>query len=87
MNERAAIFLSALAGAAVGSLAGYLFLTDGGRRLRAEWEPKLAEVLRNAAAVRNTVEQANVAASEGWRAVANAAQAPRWTGAGQHAPF
>jgi gas vesicle protein len=87
MNERAAIFLGALAGAAAGSLAGYLFLTEGGRRLRAEWQPRLDDVLRNAAALRDTVERAGMAASEGWRTGSDDAQASRWSRGEQHAPF
>ena len=87
MNERAAVFVGAIVGAAAGSLAGYLFLTEGGRRLRAEWQPRLEDVLRNAAALRDTVERAGVVASEGWREASDAARAPRSSGAGQHAPF
>jgi gas vesicle protein len=87
MNERAAIILGAMVGAAAGSLAGYLFLTEGGRRLRAEWQPRLEDVLRNAAALRDTVERAGAVASEGWRTASDTAQAPRWSGEGQHAPF
>jgi hypothetical protein len=87
MTGRAAVFLGAVAGAAVGSLAGYLFLTEGGRRLRADWEPKLEEVLRNASALRDTVERATVAASDGWRAVSDTARAPGWSEAGTRAPF
>jgi gas vesicle protein len=87
MNERAAILFGAMAGAAAGSLAGYLFLTERGRRLRAEWQPTLEDVLRNAAALRDTVERAGVVASAGWREASDAAQAPRRSGAGQHAPF
>ena len=87
MTERAAIVLSALAGAAIGSLAGYLFLTEGGRRLRAEWEPALEGMLRNAAALRNTVERAGVAASEGWASAGEDSQEPRWPDGGQPAPF
>jgi hypothetical protein len=87
MNERAAISLGALAGAVIGGLAGYLFLTESGRRLRAEWEPTLEEVFRNAAALRNTVERASVAATEGWRTVSEAAPSSGWSGSAQNAPF
>jgi gas vesicle protein len=37
--------LSALAGAVVGGCVGYLFLTDAGRELREDLEPKLAGLL------------------------------------------
>lgn len=42
MNDRTSILLSALAGAVIGGCAGYLFLTDEGRRLREDLEPRLA---------------------------------------------
>jgi hypothetical protein len=87
MTDRAAIFVGAIAGAAAGSLAGYLWMTEGGRRLRAEWQPRLEDVLRNAAALRDTVERAGAVASEGWRTASDAAQAPRWSGEGRNAPF
>ena len=87
MNERAAIVFGAVLGAAAGSLAGYLFLTEGGRRLRAEWQPRFEDVLRNAAALRDTVERAGVMAGEGWREATDDTRAARPSGAGQHAPF
>jgi gas vesicle protein len=88
MNERGTIFLGAAFGAALGGLTGYLFLTERGRQLRSELEPKLDDVLRNVAALRDTVERARMAASEGWRAISDAAaEGTRWSDTEQRAPF
>ena len=45
MNDQTSILLSALVGAVVGGCAGYLFLTEEGRRLREDLEPKLADLV------------------------------------------
>lgn len=88
MKERAAVVLGAAVGAAIGGLAGYIFLTERGRVLRDELEPRLDDLLRNVSAVRDTVERARAAAGEGWRAVSDAADGgTRWSGAEQGAPF
>jgi gas vesicle protein len=82
VNERSAIVLSALAGAALGGLAGFLFLTDRGRQLRKDLEPRFDEFARELANLQGTVARARSAAAEGWRMVAEAGAepAPRdWT--------
>lgn len=45
MSDRTSILLGALAGAVVGSAAGYLFFTEEGRRLREDMEPKLRDLM------------------------------------------
>lgn len=45
MSDRTSILLGALAGAVVGSAAGYLFFTEEGRRLREDLEPKLMDLM------------------------------------------
>jgi gas vesicle protein len=88
MKERSMIILGALAGAAVGSAVGYLFLTERGRRLRQEFEPKLDDLLQDVARLRDTVDRARTAASEGWRAISDvAAQRTNWSDTEQTAPF
>jgi len=88
MNERTAVFFGAALGAAAGALAGYLFLTERGRRVREELEPRLEGLLRDAGRLRETVERARDAASEGWRAVSDVtAEGARWPETDQQAPF
>ncbi|MCR4373624.1 MAG: YtxH domain-containing protein [Acidobacteria bacterium] len=58
MNDRTSILLSALAGAVIGGCAGYLFLTDEGRRLREDLEPKLAGLADEIERARSMVKDA-----------------------------
>jgi gas vesicle protein len=63
------LLLSALAGAAVGAAAGYLYLTEGGRRMRDQIEPKLDDAMREMSRLRGTVAKVQSVASEGWRSL------------------
>jgi len=45
VNERTAICLGAIAGAVVGGALGFLYLTDRGRRLRDDLEPKVSDLI------------------------------------------
>lgn len=58
MNERSAIVFGALAGAVLGGAAAFLFLTERGRRLREDLEPRLQEVVNEFQRVRLTLDQA-----------------------------
>jgi len=80
MRERTGILVGLLAGAAVGGVAGYLYLTDGGRRLRGQLEPKMDELVAHAVRLRESAARVNEAAQEGFEALRVAAQgqtAPR----------
>lgn len=59
MNDRTSILLSALAGAVVGGCVGYLFLTEGGRRLREDLEPKLEDLVAEFQRARSAVKNAS----------------------------
>jgi hypothetical protein len=54
-------------GAVLGGLAGYLFLTERGRALRAQLEPALDEAMRELSSLRHTLTKAGDVAGEGWR--------------------
>jgi len=69
VTEGSRVFLSALAGAMVGAAAGYLYLTDGGRRVRSQVEPKLDDAVREMRRLRGTAVKVQAAASEGWRSL------------------
>jgi hypothetical protein len=45
-------------GATLGALAGYLYFTKGGRRLRRQLEPVVLDVLEDAKGVRQTAAEA-----------------------------
>ena len=69
MTEGSRVFLSALAGAVVGAAAGYLYLTDGGRRVRSQIEPKLDDAVQEMRRLKGTAAKVQSAASEGWRSL------------------
>ena len=89
MNERTVIICSGLIGAAFGALAGYLFLTESGRRLRRDLEPQLDDLARDFVALQDTVARATDAAHQGWRAIneATAGRRQGWTDTEQAAPY
>jgi len=69
VTDRARILVGVVAGAAVGALAGYLLLTERGRRLRREFEPDLDELLDEIERLGGTVGRARSVVSDAWRAV------------------
>jgi hypothetical protein len=54
-------------GAVLGGLAGYLFFTEDGRRLRRSLEPAIEDVARELNSFRHTLQKAALVASEGWK--------------------
>ena len=86
MQDRARVLMSACLGALIGGVAGYLFLTDDGRRLRERLEPGMDDLLREMRHLRSAAEKARMAAVEGVmtfselrRSVAPKAETP-WSG-------
>ena len=69
MEERSRVLLATVMGAVAGGVWGWLYLTEGGRRVRSQIEPKLDDFVRELASVRGTVEKARTAANEGWRSL------------------
>jgi hypothetical protein len=63
------VLTAGLAGACIGALLGYLYLTAGGRRLRDQIEPRLDEALREVARLRQAITKAQAVAAEGWRSL------------------
>jgi len=90
-NSRAVA--AAIVGAVVGGLAGYLFFTDEGRRLRRQLEPALDDFARELNSFRATVNKAAGVASEGWKLLNEAmgdggqSEQPRYPSARQTSPF
>lgn len=81
MRERTGILIGLVTGAALGAVAGYLFLTEEGRRFRERIEPELEHLVDEMGRLRETATRASAAAAEGWRAVGEAARtrpAARW---------
>jgi gas vesicle protein len=84
---------AAIVGAVVGGVAGYLFLTDDGRRLRRQLEPALEDFARELNSFRSTIAKAAGVANEGWQllneAMGESGQATqsRYPSARQTSPF
>ena len=66
MTDSARTMAAAAAGAAIGGLAGFLFLTDRGRWVRGQIGPALEGLSRDLDQFRTTVAKAAGAATEGW---------------------
>lgn len=69
MDERSRVLMATMLGAVVGGVWGWLYLTENGRRVRHQIEPKLDDFLNELTRVRGTVEKARTAANEGWRSL------------------
>jgi hypothetical protein len=81
VDDRSRVLLATCLGAVAGGVWGWLYLTENGRRVRNQIDPKLDDFMHELARLRGTVEKARTAANEGWRSlgeVAGAAQG-RWT--------
>jgi gas vesicle protein len=76
MRDRTALLLGLVSGAVVGGAAGWLFLTDDGRRLRQDLRPRLDDLAERALQLRDTAMRAQRAANEGWRALQKVAARP-----------
>jgi gas vesicle protein len=64
-NSRAVA--ATIVGAVIGGMAGYLFFTEQGRRLRRSLEPALEDLARELNSFRATVQKAAGVANEGWK--------------------
>jgi len=82
VDDRSRVLTATMLGAIAGGVWGWLYLTEGGRRVRSQIEPKLDDFMRELHNVRGTVEKAKTAANEGWRSLSEMAGNPapgRWT--------
>jgi hypothetical protein len=84
VNDQSRIALAAFVGALAGGVAGYLFLTEDGRRVRERLGPGMADLAQEVQRLRGAVGSARVAACEGWAAVEDLRRAmpdtrDRWT--------
>lgn len=77
MDERSRVLMSSLIGAVVGGAWGWLYMTDHGRRVRNQIEPKLDDFINEITRARHTVDKARSAANEGWRSLSDMAGGTR----------
>jgi len=69
VDERSKVLMSTLLGAVAGGVYGWLYMTDQGRRVRDQIEPKLDDFMSELTRMKGTVEKARSAANEGWRSL------------------
>ena len=69
MDERSRVLMATVLGAVAGGVYGWLYMTEQGKRVRDQIEPKLEDFMRELTHVRGTVEKARTAANEGWRSL------------------
>lgn len=69
MDERSRVLMATFMGAVIGGTWGWLYLTESGRRVRDQIEPKLDDFMHELVRMRGTVEKARTAAHEGWRSL------------------
>jgi gas vesicle protein len=67
VDDRGRIAMAIGLGALVGGVAGYLLLTERGRQMRDELEPRLNDVMGEIDKLRQTFESTRTAVAEGWR--------------------
>ena len=69
MDERSRVLMATFMGAVIGGVWGWLYMTENGRRVRDQIEPKLDDFVNELTRMRGTVEKARSAANEGWRSL------------------
>jgi hypothetical protein len=81
VDERSRVLMATFMGAVIGGVWGWLYLTENGRRIRDQIEPKLDDFIGEISRVRGTVEKARNAANEGWRSLSEltGASQGRWS--------
>jgi hypothetical protein len=82
VDERSKVLMTTFMGAVIGGVWGWLYMTESGRRVRDQIEPKLDDFLGELTRVRGTVEKARSAANEGWRSInemAGSTSGGRWS--------
>jgi hypothetical protein len=81
VDERSRVLMATCVGAVIGGVWGWLYLTESGRNVREQIEPKLDDLINEMGRVRGTVEKARSAANEGWRSLSEitGGQGGRWS--------
>jgi hypothetical protein len=69
VDERSRVLAASVIGAVAGGVWGWLYMTENGRRVRDQIEPKLDDFVNEIGRIRGTVEKARNAASEGLRSL------------------
>ena len=73
MRDRTAVLIGLVAGAVAGGVAGWLWLTDDGRRVRARLEPRLQALASQAMALSSSARRLQAAARQSGQAARDVA--------------
>jgi len=73
VRDRTAVLIGLAAGAVVGGVAGWLWLSEDGRRLRARLEPRLQDLANQAMALSASASRLRVVARQGVQAAQDVA--------------
>lgn len=89
MSDRGRVVMAMVGGAVAGGLVGYLYMTDAGRRIRNQIEPRLDDAMREIGRLRQTIGKAQSVAAEGWRSLNQVATAGarEWGTPRQSSPY
>jgi hypothetical protein len=82
VDDRSRVLMATCLGAVIGGVWGWLYLTEDGRRVRNQIEPKLDDFMKELSRVRGTVAKARSAANEGLRSlneITGSPQGGRWS--------
>src|SRR5215213_3962372 len=81
VDERSRVLMATFLGAVVGGVWGWLYMTESGRRVRDQIEPRIDDFMGELTRMRGTVDKARAAADEGWRSLTDMAGATqgRWS--------
>jgi hypothetical protein len=69
VDERSRVLTATFLGAVIGGVWGWLYMTESGRRVRDQIEPRLDNFIGEITRLRGTVDKARTAANEGWRSL------------------
>jgi hypothetical protein len=73
LNDRTRVTMCAALGALAGGVAGYLLMTERGRSLRTELEPRLDDLMGEVQRLGAAFERTRRAVDEGWRSFSHLA--------------
>ena len=73
MRDRTAVLIGLAAGAVVGGVVGWLWLSDDGRRLRVRLQPRLQDLANQAMALSASASRLKVVARQGVQAAQDVA--------------
>jgi hypothetical protein len=85
-DERSVVVLGAVVGAALGGLAGYLFLTEGGAAVRRDLVARMNALAHELSELQGAVGRARTLVADTLQAAREAAEEHGWDSSRQRSP-